>query len=114
MDGLRLGALGFVLMTGYYARFFFGVRQEASTLLQIALLLLAAGVLLVPARNVPRLGLNAWLVGIAAVTLAAGVFAWADHDSHSVSDTLTCAVPAVCLLLALAVRLMPEPDAARG
>src|SRR4051812_39768029 len=113
MDGLRLGALGFVLMTGYYARFFFA-RQEASTLVQIAILLLAAGVLVAPARSVPRLGLSAWIIGVAAVMLAVGVFVWADQDSHSVSDTLTRAVPALCLILALAVRLMPEPATARG
>lgn len=113
MDGLRLGALGFVLMTGYYARFYFA-RQEASTLVQIAILLLAAGVLAAPARSVPRPRLNAWIVGAAAFALAAGVFVWADQDSHSVSDTLTRAVPALCLILAVAVRLMPEPDTARG
>jgi|SRR3954452_4658744 len=114
MDGLRLGAVGVVLMTAYYARFFFAVRQEGSTLVQIALLLLAAGVLLVPARSIPRLGLNAWIIGVATITLAVGIFGWADHDSHSVSDTLTRAVPALCLILALAVRLIPEPDPARG
>jgi hypothetical protein len=114
MDGLRLGAIGFVLMTGYYARFFFGVRQEGATLVQIAILLVAAGVLLLPQRSVPRLGLKAWMIGVAALALAVGIVAWADQDSNSMSDTLTRAVPALCLILALAVRLMPEPDAARG
>ena len=58
----RVIATAFALPTLYYVGFFFAVRQEPATLLQIGILL--------------------------ALGLAVTAFGWADHDSHSVSDTL--------------------------
>jgi uncharacterized membrane protein HdeD (DUF308 family) len=110
---LRLGAAGIVLMTAYYARFFIAVRQEASTLAQIGLLLVAATILVLPSRLLPRLRANPWLIGLGALALAIAVFMWADRDSHSVSDTLTRAVPALSLILAVGARLTPGRSLAR-
>ncbi len=107
---LRLLALAFVALSLYYARFFIAVRQEASTLVQIGVLLVAAAVLSVPLR-LPRMNLRA--LGIFGVAAAVLVFRWADLDSHSVSDTLTRAVPAWCVILSIALRLTPERTAAR-
>jgi hypothetical protein len=108
---LRLLALGYIGLMLYYLRFFLGVRQELSTLVQIALLVGAVAVLVVPPR-VPRV--NPLAIAVTALVAAAIVFAWADHDSHSVSDTLTRAVPALCVILSSAVRLVPERTPARG
>jgi hypothetical protein len=109
----RLAAASLVMMMLYYARFFVAVRQEASTLVQIGLLVVAAVVLALPARVLPKVALNRWVVGIAAFGLAAAIFMWADRDSHSVSDTLTRAVPALCVILSIGVRLAPERSIAR-
>jgi hypothetical protein len=100
---LRVIALGFVALVLYYLRFFLD-RQEPSTLVQIGILLAAAGVLVVPW---PIKGSPA-IVAVVAVGAAAAILVWADQGSHSVSDTLSRGVPAVCLVLAGAVRSMPE------
>jgi hypothetical protein len=114
MPALRVLAAGLGVLSLYYLRFFVAVRQETSTLVQIGILLLAALVLVVPARWLPAGG--GWLLGrvatavlrwapaIVALGLAATIFIWADHDSHSVSDTLNRSVPLMALLLALALR----------
>ena len=105
---LRVIALGFLTLMLYYLRFFLD-RHETSTLLQVGVLLLAAGVLVIPWR----LRLNAVLVAVGALGAAAIAFVLADQDSHSVSDTLNRSVPAMCLILAAATRLRPERGTAR-
>jgi hypothetical protein len=117
MTGLRVLAAGFGVLSLYYARFFLAVRQEVASVIQIGILLLAAGVLLVPARTwllagPARSSATSALRGLVAllgVLLAVSVFAWADHDSHSVSDTLTRAVPTLCLILAIVLRTVLGP-----
>ena len=99
----------------YYARFFVAVRQETATLVQIGILVAAAAVLAVPARLTPRGAawfrgwlpdsLQGWATTLVALGLAVTAFAWADHDSHSVSDTLTRSVPTLCLIVAVALRI---------
>jgi hypothetical protein len=106
---VRVIALGFFALVLYYLRFFLD-RGESSTLVQIGILLAAAGALVVPWR----LRANAVAVAIVALGAAAAVFVWADQDSHSVSDTLSRAVPAMCLILAVAVRTTPERKPLRG
>jgi hypothetical protein len=119
---LRLAAIPFALLGVYYARFFFLVRQETTTLLQIGLLLAAIAVVLLPGAARPnmrtgrrpagggwvRSPLAGWAIALTALALAILVFTWADRDSHSVSDTLTRSVPTLCLILALTLRLLPE------
>jgi hypothetical protein len=98
----RLIAPCFVLLVLYYARFFVAVRQDTSTLVQIGILLLATAILLVPRGSGWRLSpVKRWAVSLVAVGLCVAIFVWADHDSHSVSDTLNRAVPAICLVLVL-------------
>ena len=104
MQTLRLIGAAFLLLTLYYARFFLAVRQETATLVQIGILLIAGAVLLTPIRRI-GVPINPWLTGIVAVGLAVAFFAWADHDSHSVSDTLTRSVPTLCLIAAIALRV---------
>jgi hypothetical protein len=104
MQTLRLIGAAFALLTLYYARFFLAVRQETATLVQIGILLIAAAILLVPIRR-RAIQINPWLTGIIAVGLAVAFFAWADHDSHSVSDTLNRSVPTLCLIAAIALRV---------
>lgn len=122
----RVMAAPMALLSLYYLRFFLTVRQETSTLLQIGILLLAALVLVGPtsrvrgnaARFLGRvpIRLGGWAATGLAVGLAMAVLAWADRDSHSVSDTLTRSVPTLCLIVGLAlrvasasIRLAPRP-----
>jgi len=85
----------------YYARFFALVRQDPATLVQICLLLIACAIVVAPARGswrltpIQRSALAAMTVGTCAVILV-----WADQGSHSVSDTLNRAVPAMCVVIA--------------
>jgi hypothetical protein len=104
MQTLRLIGAAFVLLTLYYARFFLAVRQETATLVQIGILVIAGAVLLAPSRRI-AVPISPWLTGIVAVGLAVAFFAWADHDSHSVSDTLNRSVPTLCLIAAIALRV---------
>jgi hypothetical protein len=123
MHTLRLIAAAFALLTLYYARFFVAVRQEAATLVQIGILLVAATVLALPARLVPDgaawfrswrpITVQGWLTTIVAVGLAVTFFVWADHDSHSASDTLNRAVPTLCLIAAIALRIAYQFDHSR-
>ena len=53
------------------------------------------------------------LVFIAALAFCVNVFLAVDRHSHSVSDTLNRSVPAMCLILAAASRLIPERGTAR-
>jgi hypothetical protein len=118
---LRFIAVAFALLTLYYARFFVAVRQEISTLVQIGILLAAAVVLVVPARftrgGASWFGgwlpgsVRVWATTLVALGLAVTVFAWADHDSHSISDTLTRSVPTLCLILAVVLRSVPRKTA---
>ena len=112
MYTLRLIGAAFALLSLYYARFFLAVRQETATLVQIAILLIAAAVLLLPIRRVP-VPINPWLTGVVAIGLAVAFFVWADHDSHSVSDTLNRSVPTLCLIAAVALRMAYQFDQAR-
>jgi hypothetical protein len=104
MQTLRLIGAAFLLLSLYYARFFVAVRQETATLVQIGILLIAGAVLLAPIRRI-AVRINPWLTGIVAVGLAVAFLAWADHDSHSVSDTLNRSVPTLCLIAAIALRV---------
>jgi hypothetical protein len=127
---LRAMAAPVVLLSLYYLRFFLAVRQETSTLLQIGILLVAALVLVGPAtqvgdsaasllRRVPD-RLRGWTATGVAAGLGMACLAWADRDSHSVSDTLTRSVPMLCLIGSLALRVgsaslrwAPRPDGGR-
>ncbi|HLZ27522.1 MAG TPA: hypothetical protein VKV73_09400 [Chloroflexota bacterium] len=123
MQTLRLLAIGCTLLTLYYARFFIAVRQEASTLVQIGVLLAAAAVLTLPVhaaaarggwfRNWRPVSWPGWAITVVAVGLEMAVFAWADHDAHSGSDTLNRAVPTLCLIAAIALRIAHQQDAGR-
>jgi hypothetical protein len=123
MHTMRWIAVAFALLTLYYARFFLAVRQETATLVQIGILLLAAAVLAVPARLTPDgaawfrnwrpITVQGWLTALVALGLAVAFFAWADHDSHSVSDTLNRSVPTLCLIAAIALRVAYQFDQAR-
>jgi hypothetical protein len=120
---LRLVAIVCVLLTLYYARFFLAVRQEGSTLVQIGILLAAASVLALPVpagptrsgwfRNWRPVSGPGWAIALVAIGLEVAVFAWADHDAHSASDTLNRAVPTLCLIAAIALRLAHQQDASR-
>jgi hypothetical protein len=115
MRTLRFIAVPVALLSLYYARFFLAVRQEASTLVQIGILLAATAVLAIPVRLTPigagwfRNGRPAsvpgWATIVVAVGLAVAFFAWADHDAHSASDTLNRAVPTLCLIVAIVLRI---------
>jgi hypothetical protein len=118
----RVIAATFALLTLYYARFFIAVRQEAPTLVQIGILLAAVAVLTLPTRLAPRgaawfrgwrpAAMAGWLTALVALGLAVTAFAWADHDSHSVSDTLNRSVPTLCLILAITLRLAHQSNRA--
>ena len=120
---LRCVAVAFALLTLYYARFFVAVRQEASTLVQIGILLAAAAVLALPVQFAPAGGawfrswkpvsVQGWATAVVALGLEVAVFAWADHDAHSASDTLNRAVPTLCLIAAIALRIAHQQDASR-
>jgi hypothetical protein len=120
---LRFVAVACVLLTLYYARFFVAVRQEGSTLVQIGILLAAAAVLALPVptgpagggwfRNWKPVSLQGWAVALLAIGIEVAVFAWADHDAHSSSDTLNRAVPTLCLIAAIALRIAHQQDASR-
>jgi hypothetical protein len=123
MHALRFVAIAFALLTLYYARFFLAVRQEAATLVQIGVLLAAAAVLTLPARFGPTGGawfrgwrpvsVRGWVTVIVGFGLAMSVFAWADHDAHSASDTLNRAVPTLCLIAAIVLRIAHQQDGRR-
>lgn len=104
---MRVVAALFALLSLYYVRFFLVVRAEAATLVQIALLLCAAALLVRPPIRAE--GADPRLVLGAAALLAAFVFILADHDAHSASDTLTRIVPAYCLLVALTIPVVRRP-----
>jgi hypothetical protein len=112
MHTLRLAAAAFGLLTLYYARFFLAVRQEMATLVQIGILLAATAVLLAPMTRL-AVRVNPWLTALVACVLALSVVAWADHDSHSISDTLNRAVPSLCLIAAFALRVARQIDQGR-
>jgi hypothetical protein len=105
MQMWRLIALGLLAVLGwYYARFFVLIRQEASTIVQIFLLLAAAMIALVPVHaNWKVTNQRVWLTALIAIGIGAAIFIWSDQSSHSVSDTLNRAVPAICLVVTVAV-----------
>jgi hypothetical protein len=120
---LRFVAVALVLLTLYYARFYVAVRQEGSTLVQIGILLAAAAVLALPVptgptrggwfRNWKPVSLQGWAIALMAIGLEVAVFAWADHGAHSASDTLNRAVPTLCLIAAIALRIAHQQDTSR-
>jgi hypothetical protein len=95
----------FVLLSLYYLRFF-ALRQEATTLVQIAALLGAAGILFLHGRRpaAPGAAWRTWLTALAVLPAMASVFLMADRDSHSVSDTLQRIVPTFSLLTAFVIK----------
>jgi hypothetical protein len=123
MHALRFVAIAFAMLTLYYARFFLAVRQEAATLVQIGVLLAAAAVLTLPVRFGPAGGawfrgwrpvsVRGWATVIVGFGLAVSVFVWADHDAHSASDTLNRAVPTLCLIAAIVLRIAHQQDGRR-
>jgi hypothetical protein len=104
----RLIALSLLAVLAlYYARFFALIRQETSTIVQILLLLAAALILLVPVHanwNVTKQHVG--LTALIAIGIGAAIFMWSDQSSHSVSDTLNRAVPGICVVLAVALRIV--------
>ena len=114
---LRIVGVLYLLLSLYYARFF-AARQEPTTLLQMATLWCASGVLLL--ATAPRLDRAAWFDGwrpvvwpawvavAAAAALAVLVFVVMDRDSHSASDTLNRIAPTYALVAALLLRLRYE------
>jgi hypothetical protein len=103
----RLIVLGLIAaLVFHYARYFLLVRQEVPTILQICLLLAAAAIAAIPVRAAWKVTqLQAWMTALVAAGLSVAIFVWADRDSHSVSDTLNRAVPAIFLAVAVAVRI---------
>ncbi|MGI9146701.1 MAG: hypothetical protein ACR2IK_09180 [Chloroflexota bacterium] len=120
MQALRWVGIAFAVLTLYYARFFVVVRQESSTLVQIGVLLVAAAALTLPLRFALSGGgwfrgwrpvtLQGWATALGAFGLAVAVFAWADHDAHSASDTLNRAIPTLCLITAIALRVAHQQN----
>jgi len=104
---LRLIVLGFfIALVLYYVRAFILFQHQASTIVQICLLLIGATVAVTPMRAAWRItALQAWLILLAAVGLSAAIFIWTDQSSDSVSDSLNRAVPAISILVTIAVRL---------
>ena len=91
----------------YYARYFLLIRQEVPTIVQICLLLAAAAITAIPARAAWTAShLQAWMTALVATGLSLAIFVWADQDSHSASDTLNRAVPAIALVVAVALRIV--------
>jgi hypothetical protein len=109
---VRVVAVLFALLSLYYLRFFLVVRAEAATLVQIALLLCAAALLVRPPTRA-KVAHRPLALGAAAL-LAVFVFILADHDAHSASDTLNRIVPAYCLLFAFMSGLVRRRGAARS
>ena len=107
VNALRLIVLGvFIALVLYYVRAFVVIQHQASTIVQICLLLLGATVAVTPMRATWRLtALQARLTALAAVGLSAAIFIWIDQSSHSVSDSLNRAVPSISVLVTMAVRL---------
>jgi hypothetical protein len=99
LQWVALGVAGLLIL--YYARFFALVRQDPATLVQIGLLLIACAIVVAPPRGswrltpVQRSALAAIAVGVCAV-----IMVWSDQGSHSASDTLNRAVPAMCVVVA--------------
>jgi hypothetical protein len=101
---IPLGLLAVLAL--YYARFFVLIRQDASTIVQILLLLAAAMIVLVPVHaNWKVTKQHVWLTTLIAIGVCAAILIWSDQSSHSVSDTLNRAVPGICLVLAVAIRI---------
>ena len=107
MNALRLIVLGFFMaLVLYYMRAFILFQHQASTIGQICLLLIAAAVAMTPMRAAWRLtALQARLILLAAIGLSAAILVSSDQSSHSVSDMLNRAVPAITVLVTIAVRL---------
>jgi peptidoglycan/LPS O-acetylase OafA/YrhL len=99
----RLTGGAFAVLCAYYA-WFFSLRHEPATILQMVALGCAAALLLLggsPRVNTPR---GAWLLSM-GVVLAVAVVVLVDRDSHSVTDTLNRGVPSAALILAVALSL---------
>ena len=107
VNTLRLIVLGiFIALVLYYVRAFIVIQHQASTIVQICLLLIGAAVAVTPMRAAWRLtALQARLTALAAVGLSAAIFIWIDQSSHSVSDSLNRTVPSISILITMAVRL---------
>lgn len=103
----RLITLGLLAVLAlYYARFFVLTRHEASTIVQIFLLLAAAVIALMPVHtNWKVTNQQVWLTALIAIDVSAAILIWSDQSSHSVSDTLNRAVPAIYLVVTAAVRI---------
>jgi hypothetical protein len=101
---IALGLLAVLAL--YYARFFVLIRQDAPTIVQMLLLLAAAMVVLAPVRaNWKITKQHVWLTTLIVIGLGAAIAVWSDQSSHSVSDTLNRAVPGICLVIAIGVRI---------
>ncbi len=96
-----LGA-SFGLLSLYYA-WFFALRQEPFTMVQMVTLWCAAAMVLLAARSPRRATWLRWAAVAVAFAIAAVVFVVMDRDSHSASDTLNRIVPTYALLVALLV-----------
>ena len=116
VNTLRLIVLGiFIALVLYYVRAFIVIQHQASTIVQICLLLIGAAVAVTPMRAAWRLtALQARLTALAAVGLSAAIFIWIDQSSHSVSDSLNGAVPSISVLVTMAVRLATHRLEANG
>ena len=107
----------FLLLSLYYL-WFFGLRQDPLTVVQMVALLCAAGFLFLQERPHRPTALwfrgwrpvawQAWATVLFGVGLALVVFVVLDRNSHSVSDTLHRIVPTYSLLAALAVKVWYE------
>jgi peptidoglycan/LPS O-acetylase OafA/YrhL len=97
----RLLGGAFAVLCAYYA-WFFSVRHEPATILQIVALGCAAALLLLGGDSRLKTRRGALLLGVGAV-LALSVLVVVDTDSHSVSDTLNRGVPSAALVLAVAL-----------
>ena len=103
----RLLVLGLITaLVMCYARYFLLIRQEVPTIVQICLLLAAAAITAMPARAAWTAShLRAWMTALVGAGVSVAIFVWADRDSHSVSDTLNRAVPAIFLVAVVAARI---------
>jgi hypothetical protein len=101
---MRLLGLAFLLLCGYYLRFYL-LQGDPFTLVQLATLLGASTLLLAGALR------RYWLtLAVAALGLAVLFVQAMDRDSHSASDTLNRVIPTLSLWLALGL----QARAARG
>lgn len=117
MIGARLLGGLFLLLSGYYLRFYL-VRHEPATFAQLMALVAAAVLLLSQERRaLPNpawfqgwrpTAWQAWVALVVGAGAVIAVFVAMDAGSHSASDTLNRIAPTYALLAALAVKLHAE------